>query len=178
MDKVDYSYLQGYKEDDKAKSRSYYSLASPTFIDKDTIQFMKESSNKKKDDVRVCMHMDSKSDFHDMVILQRKGCYRRPHKHLNKGETWHIIEGAMAVFVFNDFGHIIDKRILSPSDMFLYRLDKNMYHTAIPLSKYVIYHESKLGPFLKNNDSIYPDWSPVAGESSDAYQLKLLEGFL
>ena len=28
----------------------------------------------------------------------------------------------------------------------------------VPISKYVIYHESKIGPFLKKNDSIFPKW--------------------
>ena len=28
----------------------------------------------------------------------------------------------------------------------------------LPITKYVIYHESKTGPFLKKNDSIYPKW--------------------
>ena len=27
-----------------------------------------------------------------------------------------------------------------------------------PLTKYVIYHESKIGPFLKKDDSIFPPW--------------------
>jgi len=27
-----------------------------------------------------------------------------------------------------------------------------------PLTQFVIYHESKIGPFLKKNDSIFPKW--------------------
>ena len=29
----------------------------------------------------------------------------------------------------------------------------------MPLSKFVIYHESKTGPFLKNKDSVFSKWS-------------------
>ena len=28
-----------------------------------------------------------------------------------------------------------------------------------PLTKFVIYHESKTGPFLKKKDSIFSEWS-------------------
>ena len=40
----------------------------------------------------------------------------------------------------------------------IFRTPINIYHTMIPISKFVIYHESKNGPFLKKNDSIFPKW--------------------
>ena len=40
----------------------------------------------------------------------------------------------------------------------IYRTPINVYHTMFPISKFVIYHESKIGPFLKKNDSIFPEW--------------------
>ena len=35
----------------------------------------------------------------------------------------------------------------------------------VPLTKYVIYHESKIGPFLKKRDSIFPAWAHKFMES-------------
>ena len=41
----------------------------------------------------------------------------------------------------------------------IFRTPLNTYHTMVPLTKFVIYHESKIGPFLKKNDSIFPKWN-------------------
>ena len=42
-----------------------------------------------------------KTKHHDMIILQQKLKFYTPHKHLRKGETYHIIKGSMACVLFN-----------------------------------------------------------------------------
>ena len=42
----------------------------------------------------------------------------------------------------------------------------------MPLSKYVIYHESKPGPFLKKNDSIFPKWNKKFEDKKEIENLK------
>lgn len=36
-----------------------------------------------------------------MLIVMAKGSYIRPHKHKNKSESFHIIEGLLDVIVFD-----------------------------------------------------------------------------
>ena len=91
-----------------------------------------------------------------MVILQQNTNFYPPHKHLRKGETYHIIKGKMACVLFNNLGKIKLVCALKKNDIF--RTPINIFHTMIPISKYVIYHESKVGPFLRRNDSIFPKW--------------------
>ena len=62
----------------------------------------------------------------------------------------------MICILFNDFGKVIKVCKLKKNDIF--RTPLNVYHTMSPISKYVIYHESKTGPFLKRRDSIFPLW--------------------
>ena len=79
-----------------------------------------------------------------------------PHKHLKKGETYHLIKGKMACVIFNNKGKVTFAQAMYPNDIF--RTPINTYHTQIPLSEYVIYHEGALGPFKKGN-SVFPKWA-------------------
>ena len=62
----------------------------------------------------------------------------------------------MACVIFKKTGKIDYAFTLKPNDIF--RTPINTYHTQVPLSEYVIYHEGALGPFKKGN-SLFPKWS-------------------
>ena len=141
------------KEDKKAKSKSFFLKKKIGVFNSYLLKFIEKEFNKTKKDLRVCLHKNSKAKHHDMIILQQKKNFYMPHKHLNKGETYHIIKGKMGCVLFKDNGKIKFTCTLNKNDIF--RVPINTFHTMVPLSKIVIYHESKVGPFLKKNDSIY-----------------------
>ena len=58
-----------------------------------------------------------------------------------------MISGKMRCLLFNNSGDIKKKCTLNKGDIF--RVPINTFHTMIPLTKFCIYHESKIGPFLK-----------------------------
>ena len=155
------------KEDKKAKTKAFFFRSDTSVFDKKFINFLEKYYYKTKKDIRICMHKNPSDKHHDMVLLQkRKNFYKPwyenrkmgtfPHKHLTKGETYHLIKGKMACVIFNNNGKIKFAFTLNPNDIF--RTPINVYHTQIPLSNYVIYHESALGPFKKNN-SVFPKWA-------------------
>ena len=111
------------------------------------IKFLEKIYIKTKKDLRICLHENSLDKHHDMIILQQKKNFYLPHKHLKKGETYHIIKGSMASILFNNNGKI--KKIIKLVKDDIFRTPLNTYHTMLPLTKFVIYHESKIGPFLK-----------------------------
>lgn len=144
-------------EDKRAKSKSFFLKKTVDYFDDNLLNFLKKYYKKYKQDVRICLHKNSSSIHHDMIILQKKNNFYRPHKHLKKGETYHIIFGSMICLLFNNKGKILKKCFLKKDNIF--RTPVNTFHTMIPTSRYVIYHESKLGPFLKKRDSIFPKWA-------------------
>ena len=78
----------------------------------------------------------------------------------------------MGCLIFDDIGTITDQCILSEPDLnsinpFIYRIGSNRWHCTIPLSDIVIFHESKPGPFIHNDDSIYPDWAPEGNDQQE-----------
>ena len=143
-------------EDKKAKSKSFFLKENHNVFDGKLLDFIKKNFKKFKKDLRICMHPNSAANHHDMIILQQRSNSYPPHKHLKKGETYHMILGKMGCVLFNNNGKVKKMCVLKKSDIF--RVPKKTYHTMLPISKYVIYHESKIGPFHKKTDSIFPKW--------------------
>ena len=131
----------------------------------------------KKKRIRICLH--SPSDLiHEMIILVKKGSYIRPAKHVNKTESLHVIKGRAKAVFFNDKGEIkaIKKLSKYPESNFLYRMNKDIFHTLIVESEHFIFHEATNGPFNRSN-TIEPIWAPDENdvEKSMEYMLNLQE---
>ncbi len=154
-------------EDTSAKTVAFFCKRHPVCVDAELISELKKVSVARGDrNVRLCLHDSPEADHHDMIILEHQGKYYRPHKHLKKGETFHIMEGRMGIFTFDDAGSVIEARALEADEIF--RVGVNMNHAVMPLSDVVIYHENKPGPFLGDGDSIFPDWAPVGLDIKEA----------
>lgn len=154
--------------DDTGKSLAYFCRDLPAKVDRDVLEELKTNARQRGDNARICLHDSPQSLFHSMIVLEWGGKYRRPHLHRDKGETYHIIEGSMAVFTFSEKGEIIDSCILDiQGKNIIYRVQANSFHCAMPLSEYVIFHESRTGPFA-GGDSIFPSWAPEGQNENNA----------
>ena len=112
--------------------------------------------------VRLCAHRDSGDSVHEMIIVLTQTSYVRPHKHFGKSESFHIIEGAANVIVFDDDGNIIEVIPLGDflsGKRFYYRLADPKFHTLIIRSDALVIHETTSGPF-KKGDALFAPWAP------------------
>lgn len=169
---IDLSDPSSIEIDDGPKSIAYFCRNRPVCVNTELISQLKEISRKLSGEknIRVCLHENPGAKFHNMIILEHKDKYYRPHKHLKKGESFHIIEGLMGVFAFDDTGVIVDRCLLEQGGSLIYRIEANTYHAVLPLSNFVIYHEAKLGPFIGKEDSIYASWAPDGNNSKEVLQ--------
>tara|TARA_B100000315_G_C14567657_1_gene583806 strand:- start:816 stop:1316 length:501 start_codon:yes stop_codon:yes gene_type:complete len=154
--------------DKTARSISFFNKKPLIKLDKndinEMIEFSKENNNC---DIRICLHNKAEDELHNMLILERKGSYCRPHLHETKEETLNVILGNLLVIIFDKKGEIINHYYLEENE--LIRIPKRSFHTVIPLSKISIYHESKCGPF-RRSETIYPKWAPeIESNSTDLY---------
>jgi cupin fold WbuC family metalloprotein len=134
-------------------------------IGKNEIQDLKKSSVAPTS-VRICLHDSPEAALHEMLIVHQKDAYVKPHKHLNKSESFHVIEGEMDVFIFDGAGKVIQKIQMgdyNSGKSFCYRLSTSEYHTVLPKTKYVVFHEVTNGPF-RRDDTIFGEWAPGEGE--------------
>ena len=162
------------------RSIGYFCQKKPVRVDDLLIQELKNrSAHLNGKNMRLCLHESPDSSFHDMVILERRANYYRPHKHLLKEESYHIIEGSQAVVIFNDNGDIEDTCLLEPGGSLIYRVGSNTYHMVMPISDLIIYHEAKQGPFLGSEDSVFPDWAPNGDDLGEVVKFmeKLIKWF-
>ncbi|TVM04135.1 MAG: hypothetical protein CV087_01695 [Candidatus Brocadia sp. WS118] len=157
-------------QDKHAKSLSFFCKDEVVSLTKDIMNELKKIARSEKRDVRISMHQSPASDLHNMIILQQKGAYVRPHKHLIKAEAYQLIEGTQAVFIFDETGQVIRRCDMSLERNFLCRFEKNHYHMSIPTSDLVIFHESKIGPFIREGDSIFAPWAP-SGDNKESVKM-------
>lgn len=118
---------------------------------------------------RLCLHRNTSDQVQEMVIAFCKDSYVRPHRHINKSESFHVIEGELLVVFFDNSGSIMRRIEMGPigtGKTFLYRLNADLWHTVVPLSDYVILHETTNGPFIKSEGD-YATWSPMDNDPDE-----------
>ena len=115
----------------------------------------KLSKNNDNCNLRVCFHKSKKDKLQNMMILLNSKSKQssKIHKHKFKDEVYQIIDGKLKIVVFEKKLKT-KKIILQKGKNLIARIDKNIDHTTIPMTKIVIYHEIRQGPF-SGNDSIY-----------------------
>jgi cupin fold WbuC family metalloprotein len=99
-----------------------------------------------------------------MIIVLCREVLFRPHRHANKTESFHVIEGEFDMIVFDDDGQ--PKRVIlmgSPESgrIYCYRLCTNAWHTLLPRSDIAVYHEVTTGPFDPGQPAEFAPWAPT-----------------
>jgi cupin fold WbuC family metalloprotein len=133
-------------------------------VNKRYIQFLKNKASKSPDGkARFCLHKELGDSLHEMIIVLGQDVYVRPHKHVHKIESFHIIEGSFLLAIFNDRGEVVDRILVgsqSIKENYLCKLEKNIWHTIIPLTDFVVFHETTNGPYIGKDDSVFAPWAP------------------
>lgn len=107
-----------------------------------------------------------------MVLLQSKKNYYPPHKHLDCGDTYHVIEGKLLVCFFSEKGVLNEKKVIKKNEIF--KTPCKIYHSTKPLTNIVIFHESRAGKFIRSKSSIFPKWSPKSKNEKEEFNKSIL----
>jgi len=149
-------------------------------VSNEDITFLKrKSKSNQRKRVRLCAHRYVEDEVQEMLIVHTKDMYVRPHKHLNRSESFHIIEGLAEVIVFDDDGKVIEVIQMgdySSGRRFYYRISESYYHTLNITSEFLVFHETTKGPF-RRADTIFAQWSPEEDDSvgSKRYMKQLVK---
>ena len=159
-------------EDKKGRSKSFYLKNPYQKIDKKIIEFLKKYSSKNKNcDVRVCFHENNNSLHHDMLVLQNKKNFYKPHMHSKCGDTIMCLYGKMGCFTFNKSGKITSNSLIKNGEFF--KVKKKIYHVFIPVSSITIFFETRSGPFNPKDKQLIPTWSPKNERNQRKFKKKL-----
>ena len=112
---------------------------------------------------RYCLHHSNKHLTQEMIIVFHRDTIITPHRHpIGRSESYHIIEGSMNVYFFDDNGKVIRGIKLGEqkkNNFFYYRLSSHTWHLPVSTSEFMIYHETVTGPFIDESDIEYPLWT-------------------
>jgi cupin fold WbuC family metalloprotein len=132
-------------------------------IDQTDIQYLvnRAETNERKR-IRICAHRTTEDRLHEMIIVHTKETYVWPHKHINKTESFHVIDGRADVVIFDEAGKIT--QVIKMGDYqsglcFYYRVADPLFHTLLIYSDMLVFHEVTNGPF-NHADSAYAPWAP------------------
>lgn len=138
------------------------------WVAREDIELLKErASNSERKRMRLCTHKDVGDRLHEMLIVHTRDTYVRPHKHLNKIESFHIIEGTVNVVIFDEMGDIRDVIRMggyASGRPFYYRIDQPYYHALVITSNVLVFHETTNGP-LDRSDTVFAPWAPEEGDT-------------
>lgn len=150
---------------------------SPDVVDSCIIDELKRAADASPlKRARLCLHRANEDPVHEMLIVLAGDVYIRPHRHLNKPESFHLLAGDVSAIFFNDAGEPEREERLgrSPASPFIYRVTHPVYHTQLAWSQHVVFYECTRGPFLKEETEFAP-WAPEEGLPEAAQYLEALK---
>lgn len=132
-------------------------------LDSKGIEYLKEQAlGTTRERMRICAHQDMADTLHEMMIVHHKGAFVRPHKHLGKIESCHIIEGEVDLVVYDDDGAVTDVVRMgdyASGKTFYHRMSEPRFHTLLIHSDVLVFHEITNGPFDRSATA-FPAWAP------------------
>jgi len=140
----------------------FYTENDIVTVNQSDIAFLKDRALKnKRRRSRLCSHKNINDSVQEMLIVHTNDTYVRPHKHIEKSESFHVVEGAVDVIIFDENGEISEVMPMgdySSGKTFYYRISHELYHTVVITSPVAVFHECTKGPFRKG-DMVCAPWS-------------------
>jgi cupin fold WbuC family metalloprotein len=134
--------------------------------------------------VNYNFHGSPDDNPHRFLNVFLRGSYVAPHRHQNppKSESFLVLEGRMAVLIFDENGKVEQTLILAADrtgDARGVDLPPGIWHTVGALTQHAVCYEVKPGPWNPSNDKEFAAWAPKEGDpEASEYLHRLLAHIL
>jgi cupin fold WbuC family metalloprotein len=121
-------------------------------------------------------HAELSSNPHRFLNAWLRGSYAAPHRHLlaPKAESFVVLAGELALFLFDDAGHVTEQHVLGRDGLIGIDLAPGIWHTVAAVSETAVCFEVKPGPYDAATDKEFAPWAPREGEPEAAAYLERL----
>lgn len=122
-------------------------------------------------------HPDLGAPLHRFLNAWTRGSYAAPHRHLQvpKPESFVMLRGELALFVFDDAGNVTESHVLGRGGLLGIDLAPGLWHTVAAVSETAVCFEVKAGPYDAATDKEFAPWAPREGDpEAPAYLARLL----
>lgn len=153
----------------KINDEVYYTADPVTFVGGEEIAFLKaRAAETPRKRTRLCTHDAPEAGLHEMLIVHGQDAYIRPHRHLGKPESLHVMEGAATAVFFDETGAPNRWIRLGDGGARYYRIDNAVFHALLIESDWFVFHEVTVGPF----DPSRTEWAAWAPDGKDEAEAK------
>lgn len=127
------------------------------------------------------LHAGPSDNPHRFLNVLLRGTYVAPHRHRAppKSETFLVLRGEIAAFVFDDSGRVARaERLGDPQQGVLpcaIDLAPGLWHSIVATSDEAICFEVKPGPWDPATDKEFAEWAPREGQDGGRAYLAHLE---
>ena len=140
---------------------------------------LSDAENSPRKRMNYNFHSLMEENPHRFLNVLCSGTFITPHRHLHppKTESFILLSGKLAFYIFNEKGDIDDIHILSDARGFSHGIDisPGVWHTLAVLSEYAVCFEVKPGPYVPSDDKEFAEWAPSENqEDANNYLKKLL----
>lgn len=110
-------------------------------------------------------HSSMDENPHRFFNVMVRGTYVAPHRHLDppKTESFLVLRGEIAFFVFDDTGSVTSAEILGRNKIGI-DIGPGIWHTLAVLTPEAVCYEVKPGPYSAANDKDFALWAPREGD--------------
>jgi cupin fold WbuC family metalloprotein len=140
-------------------------------------QLLNETTHKAKLSPRLRMNHNFHEQLDDpvnrLINAMEPNTYLRPHRHLNpdKEESFLILRGKVAVFIFNDRGEVTEQLILdTKAGVYGAEIKAGLWHGLIVLETGTVLYEIKNGPYAPVSPDNFAPWSPAPEDTEGVRQ--------
>ncbi|HEY8942832.1 MAG TPA: WbuC family cupin fold metalloprotein [Polyangiaceae bacterium] len=121
-------------------------------------------------------HPDAESNPHRFLNALVRGTYCAPHRHSDppKSETFLVLEGEVAVFLFGDDGAVVGRHVLGRAGLRGIDISPGHWHSIAALTDTAVCFEVKPGPWVPATDKEFAPWAPRESEPGTAEYLARL----
>ena len=117
-------------------------------------------------------HGSMEENPHRFLNVMARGTYVTPHRHLDppKAESFVVLSGDVAFFLFDDDGNVLERRDLGRDPIGI-DVAAGVWHSLAVLSDVAVCYEVKPGPYSPANDKDFAPWAPREGDPRAAEYL-------
>jgi cupin fold WbuC family metalloprotein len=109
-------------------------------------------------------HSSMSENPHRFLNVMVRDTYITPHRHLDppKAESFLVLRGEIAFFLFDDTGAVTRVEILGRGKIGI-DIASGIWHTLAVLTPEAVCYEVKPGPYTEANDKDFAPWAPREG---------------
>jgi len=119
--------------------------------------------NSEKGRFRLCLHHDPGDPIQQMMIACAPSSYSAPHRHPGRVLSYQMVEGRMAVVIFDDTGRISRLIHLGGDGPFCFWMGSSQWYMPLAQTDIAVFCEVLQGPNTRGEACEWAPWAPPEG---------------